>query len=43
MTNFYYITQENTKEHNSNWSEISDHPCRTLITESSESRKKFII
>ena len=31
MFNFDYITEEDIKEHNSNWPEIPDHPYRILI------------
>ena len=31
MFNFYYITTEDIKEHNFNWTEISEHPYRILI------------
>ena len=30
MLNFDYIKKEDTKEHNPNWSEISDNPYRIL-------------
>ena len=39
MFNFDYITKENTKEHNSNWPEIPDHPDRILIIGGSGSGK----
>ena len=41
MFNFYYITKEDIKEHNSNWPEIPDHPQRVLIIGSSASGKKM--
>ena len=31
MFHFDYITKEDKKEHNPNWSEISDHPYHILI------------
>ena len=31
MFNFDYITKEYIKEHNRNWPEIPDHPCRVSI------------
>ena len=31
MFNFDYITKEYIKEHNPNWLQIPDHPCRILI------------
>ena len=30
IINFTDISKENIKEHNSNWPQISDHPCRIL-------------
>ena len=30
-TNFYDVTRENIKQHNPNWQEILNHPCRILI------------
>ena len=39
MFNFDYITKEYIKEHNSNWLETPDHPCRILITVGSGSEK----
>ena len=39
MFNFDYITKEDVKEHNPNWSEIPDHPYRILIVGGSVSRK----
>ena len=39
MFNFDYITKEDIKEHNPNWSEIPDHPYRILIVGGSVSRK----
>ena len=35
MLNFDYITKENIKKHDLNWSEISNNPCRILIDEGS--------
>ena len=32
MTNFDYITKENIKDHNRNWPQIPDHPCKLIIT-----------
>ena len=43
MINFGDVTKENTKEHNPNWPQISDHPYRILIIGASGSRKKFNI
>ena len=31
MIKFDDVTKENLKEHNPNWPQIPDHPCRTLI------------
>ena len=31
MINFDDVTKENTKEHNTNWPQIPDHPYRALI------------
>ena len=31
MINFDDVTKENMKEHNPNWPQIHDHPCRVLI------------
>ena len=31
MFKFGYITKENIKEHDPNWPEVPDHPCRILI------------
>ena len=39
MIDFDDVTQENIKEHNSNWSKIPDHLHRTLIIGGSESGK----
>ena len=39
MINFDDDTKEDTKEHNPNWPQISDHPYRTLIIRSSGSGK----
>ena len=39
MFNFDYITKEDIKEHNPNWPEMSDHPCRILIIGDSGSAK----
>ena len=39
MFNFDEITKEDIKEHNPNWQDIPDHPCRILIVEGSESGK----
>ena len=33
MFNFDYITKEDIKEHNANWSQIPDHTYRILIVE----------
>ena len=35
MINFDVVTKEETKEHNPNWPQISDHPYRIVITEGS--------
>ena len=37
MINFDDVTKEDAKEHNPNWSQIFDHPYRTLIFGGSES------
>ena len=39
MFDFNYITKEDIKEHNPNWSEIPDHLHRILIVGGSESEK----
>ena len=39
MFDFNYITNEDIKEHNPNWSEIPDHLYRILIVGGSESEK----
>ena len=39
MFNFDYITTENIKEHDPNWSEIPDHPYGILIVGGSASEK----
>ena len=39
MFNFDYITKEDIKEHNPNWSDIPDHPYRILIVGGSASGK----
>ena len=31
MINFDDVIKENIKEHNPNWLQIPDHPCRILI------------
>ena len=39
MFSFDYITKEDTKEHNPNWSEINDHRYRILVIAGSGSGK----
>ena len=39
MINFDDATTENVKEHNPNWPQILDHPCRILIAGGYESGK----
>ena len=39
MFNFDYITKEDIKEHNPNWTETPDHPYRILIVGGSGSGK----
>ena len=39
MLNFDYIAKDDIKEHNPNWPEIPDHPCRILIVGGSGSGK----
>ena len=39
MINFDYVTKENIKEHNPNWTEIPGHPYRILIVGGSGSGK----
>ena len=39
MINFHDVTKENLKEHNPNWPQIPDHPCRTIIIGGSGSGK----
>ena len=43
MFNFDYIIKEDTKEHNSNWSEIPDHLYRLLIVGGSGSGKTYAL
>ena len=43
MINFYDFIKEETKEHNPNWLEILDHPCRILIIGGSETRKANLL
>ena len=40
MMNFDDIIKENIKEHNPNWSQIPDHPCKMIINGDSGSGKK---
>ena len=40
MINSVDVTKENIKEHNPNWPQIPDHPCRTLLIAGSGSGKK---
>ena len=42
MINFDTVTQENIKEHNTNWPQIPDHPYRRLIIGGSISGKKSL-
>ena len=39
MSNFDDVTKENIIEHNPNWPQIPDHPCKILITGGSGSGK----
>ena len=39
MINFDYVTKENIKEHNPNWSQLPDHPYRILVIGGSGSEK----
>ena len=39
MINFDDVTKENTKEHNSSWPKVPDHPYRILIIEGFGSEK----
>ena len=39
LINFDCVTKENIKEHDTNWTQISDHPYRVLIIWCSESGK----
>ena len=43
MFNFYYITKEEIKEHNPNWSEIPHHPYRILIVGGSVFGKTYAL
>ena len=43
MINFDKVTKGNIKEHNPNWPEIHDHPCKILITGGSGSRKTNLL
>ena len=39
MINFNDVTEENIKEHSTNWPQILDHSCRILINAGSGSGK----
>ena len=39
IINFNKVTEENRQEHNWDWLQIPDHPCRILIVRGSRSRK----
>ena len=39
VINFEDVTKENIKEHNPNWPQTPDHPCRILIIGGSGSGK----
>ena len=39
MFKFYFITKQDIKEHNPNWTEFHDHPYRILIVGGSGSGK----
>ena len=39
MINFDYVIKENIKEHNPNWPQIPDYPCKILIIGGSGSEK----
>ena len=41
MIKFHYIKTQNKKQHNPNWSQITDDPYRILIIKGSESKKKL--
>ena len=41
MIKFHYIKTQNKKQHNRNWSQITDDPYRILIIKGSESKKKL--
>ena len=44
QNNFDDLTERNTKEHNPNWSQISEHPYRILIIrESGSGRTKTLL
>ena len=43
MINFDDVTKENIKEHNPNWSQISNHPYRILIIEGTRSGKTNLL
>ena len=43
MFNFDYITKEDIKKHNPNWSEIPGHPYRILIVGCSGSGKTNVL
>ena len=43
MINFDDVIKEETKQHNPNWPQISDHSYRELIIVGCGSGKKFII
>ena len=43
MFNFDYITKGDIKEHNSDWTEISDHPYEILIIGDSGSGKTNVL
>ena len=43
MINFDDVVKEETKEHDTNWPDISDHLCKILIVGGSGSGKNFIV
>ena len=40
MISFDDVTKENIEEHDSNWPQIPDHPCRILIVEALDLEKQ---
>ena len=43
MFNFDYITKEDIKEHNQNWSQTLDHPYRLIVGGSGSTKAKALL